>query len=313
MLGQQALGLLALERRLPPGVPAPVEPAPVALPPVGRGLVGRVAGARREVEEPGAVDVDVAQVLDVLDGPVHQVGGQVVAVVDAGRGLDVVAVVDQGGYVLVGLAAEEAVPALEALGQRPAIPSGGHVLLVLGGEVPLAHRVGGVAVGGEHGRGHGARVGDAGVVAGEAGGQVDDAAHAHPVVVAPGQHAGPGGGAQGGGVEVGVAQPAGGQAVEGGGVEVGAEAAQLGEAHVVEHDEQHVGRALGRRRLGRPPGLAVPVVATDAALELVGLHGVSPAALRGTRVIGLDRSLVVRCRSWSPPRRPTTDLTPASD
>ena len=76
------------------------------------------------------------------------------------------------------------------------------VQLVLGGEVPLADGVGGVAVGGEHRGQQAAAARDAGVVAGEPGGQVGDAAHAARVVVAPGQHAGPGRRAQRGGVEV---------------------------------------------------------------------------------------------------------------
>ena len=49
--------------------------------------------------------------------------------------------------------------------------------LVLRGEVPLAHRVGGVP-GGISISGSSPTAGDAGVVAREAGGQLDDAAHA---------------------------------------------------------------------------------------------------------------------------------------
>ena len=105
-----------------------------------------MAGAGGEVEEPRLVDVDVAEVLEALDGVVDQVGGEVVAVLDAAGRLDVVVVVDQRRDELVGLAREEAVPALEAAAERPAVAAGAEVLLVLGREVPLADRVGGVAV-----------------------------------------------------------------------------------------------------------------------------------------------------------------------
>ena len=113
------------------------------------------------------------------------------------------------------------------------------------------------------------------MVAGEPGGQLGDAAHAHGVVVAAGEQAGPGGRADGGGVEVGEAQTAGGQAVEGGRLDVGAEAPQLGEAHVVEHDEHDVGGPARSPSLGRPPRLRVEVVpAYDPAERTVPVvHG----------------------------------------
>src|SRR5690606_22336730 len=107
-------------------------------------------------------------------------------------------------------------------------------------EVPFAHGVGGVAVGGEHGGQQRARAGDAGVVAGEPARQLHDAAHAAAVVVPAGQHAGPGGAAEAGRVEVGVAEALGGQRVERRRLDVRAEAPQLGEPDVVEHDEQDV-------------------------------------------------------------------------
>ena len=51
--------------------------------------------------------------------------------------------------------------------------------------------------------------------------------------------------AQGGGVEVRVAQAAGGQPVDVGGVDVGPVATEVGEAGVVEHDDHDVGGAAG--------------------------------------------------------------------
>ncbi len=270
---EQPLGDLLGQRRLPPRVPAAIEPSPVPLEPLGRRVVRRVASAGGEVAEPGLVDVDVAQVLHVLDRPVHQVDGEVVPLLERARWLDEVVVVHERRHELVRLPGEEPVEPLEAPTQRPAVPPGPQVLLVLRRQVPLADGPRRVPVGYQHRRRHRARRRDAGVVAGEPGRQVDDATHADPVVVAPGEHARPGGGAQRRRVEVGVAQAVGRQPVERRRLDVGPEAAQLGVAHIVEHHDQHVRRTLGRARLRRPPGLGLPVVAPDGPLELADLHG----------------------------------------
>ena len=217
----------------------------------------------------------MAEVDGVLDRPVHDVLGEVVALLNRPRRVDLVAVVDQGGGVLVGLAVEEPVEAFEAASERPPLAGGTEVGLVLGGQVPLAHRVGRVPAGGEHLGQEADGSGDGCVVAGEPRGQLDDAAHPRVVVVAAGEHAGPGGRAQRGGVEVAVAEPVGGEAVDVGGGDVGAEAAELGEAHVVEQDHDHVRSPRGRPdRLGPVRG-GVPVVGGDGPGELVGLHGSS--------------------------------------
>ena len=63
-------------------------------------------------------------------------------------------------------------------------------------------------------------------------------------------------------MEVVVAEPAGGERVDGGRGDVGAEAAELPEAEVVEHDQHHVGgvgagvreRVVARHRLGEREG-----------------------------------------------------------
>ena len=67
------------------------------------------------------------------------------------------------------------------------------------------------------------------------------------VVVAPGQDAAARRRAQRRGVHVGVAQAVGGQAVEDGRLHQPAEARQLPVADVVQHEEEHVGRALRGR------------------------------------------------------------------
>ena len=60
------------------------------------------------------------------DGLVGQVLGEVVALLRRARRLDVVVVVDELGVVLVGLAAHEAVEALEAAAERPLVPRAAH-------------------------------------------------------------------------------------------------------------------------------------------------------------------------------------------
>ena len=79
-LGDDALGQLAGEGLVAPAVPPLGEVALVALDPLGRRVVRRMAGPGGEVEEEGQLVVDGAQVAQELDGPVGQVGAEVVPV-----------------------------------------------------------------------------------------------------------------------------------------------------------------------------------------------------------------------------------------
>ena len=74
-----------------------------------------------EVQEERLVGGDLFRVGDELVRLVDQIGGQVVALLRRLRRLDLMVVVDQIRVVLVGVAAEEAVEALEAAAQRPAV------------------------------------------------------------------------------------------------------------------------------------------------------------------------------------------------
>ena len=146
--------MLAGERGGSPGVPPLVERSPVPGAPVLGRLVGRVAGAHRQVQHEALVRLHVAEVGDELDRPVGQIGAEVVAGRGrAGRG-DPVVVVGEGRLELVGLAAEEAVEALEPAPERPRRTRRPEVEVLVGGEVPLADGVGRVPVGhgelGEH-------------------------------------------------------------------------------------------------------------------------------------------------------------------
>ena len=161
----------------------------------------------------------------------------------------------------------ESVPPVEAATEGPG-PATRHVGLLLGAQVPLAHGIGGVAVGPEDLGQEAVLTGRPAPVPGEPGGQVGDAAHAAAMVVPPREQTGAGRGAEGRRVEVGEPDAVGGQAVDDGGVDVGPVAAELGEPHVVEHDEQHIGRAVGRRGLRWPPRFRGAPVVTDRPAEL---------------------------------------------
>jgi hypothetical protein len=174
---------------------------------IRRGLVGGVAGPGAEVEEEGLVGVDGPQVAQELDGLVGQVGAQVVALLDRPGRPDRVVVVVEGGHELVGLPAVEAVPAVEAPGREATWPGAPPCWSRLGGEVPLPDGVGGVAMGAQDLREEAVLPGRLPPVAGEADGQVGHPPHPTAVVVATGEQAGPGGRAQGGGVEVGQSDP----------------------------------------------------------------------------------------------------------
>ena len=77
-------------------------------------------------------------VADHLERLVGQVLGEVIALLGAVRLVDELVVVDEVGIPLVGLAAEEAVEAIEALLQRPLLAGGARGDVLLGNVVVLA-------------------------------------------------------------------------------------------------------------------------------------------------------------------------------
>ena len=155
-------------------------------------------------------------------------------------------VVVQGRDELVGLAAVEAVPAVEAAPEGPRGPRVRHVGLAFRSEVPLPNGIGGVAGVPQHLGEETVLPGRPPPVAGISTRQVGHAAHAAAMVVSPGQQARPRRRAQRCRVEVGQSHPVGGDGIDEGGLDVGPVATELGEADVVEHDEDHIGRALWR-------------------------------------------------------------------
>ena len=111
--------LLAGEGLLAHRLVAHVEPALEPVDPLLGRVVRRVAGAGRVVEEERLVGRDGLGVLDELERLVGDVLGEVVALLGRLRRVHRVVVVDQVGIPLVGLGAQEPVPALEAAAARP--------------------------------------------------------------------------------------------------------------------------------------------------------------------------------------------------
>ena len=148
-----------------------------------------MARAGREVTEERLLVVDRAQVGEELDRAVGEIRAEVVAVFVGSRREHRVVVVIQRGRELVGLAAVEPVPAVEAAAERPARARRGHVHLVVGREVPLADGVARVAVRAQDLGEEAVLARDHAPVAGIAHGEIGDAPHAVAVVVAARQEA----------------------------------------------------------------------------------------------------------------------------
>ena len=284
--------LLAREDLLPVGVPAVVEGALVAVGPLLGHVVRGVRRAGAEVQVERLVGIDLLGVGDELDRLVGEVLGQVVALLGAPRRLDLVVVVDELGVPLARVAAEEPVVALEPAPQRPAVIRPGGGLLARRDQMPLADHVGAVAVRQQHLRQEAVLERDQPVVARIAGRHLGDARHPVAVVVAAGDHARPARRAQRRRVHVVVAQPIGGQAVQVRRRDRAAVAAELAETGVVEHDEQHVRRAL--RRPHRAPATPVstrqpsgrsrrgtrrPTGTRSAASRRSSAHGIGAASI----------------------------------
>ena len=219
------------------GIPAVVEHALVLIRPLLGHVMRRVRGAGAEMQVKRLVGCDLPGIGDELDGLVDQVLGQVVALLGRLGRLDLVVVVDQVRVVLVGIAAQEAVVALETASQGPAVVGTGGGFQLRWDQVVLADHVGVVALGQQHLREEAILERDIAVIAGVAGGEFRDAGHAIGVVVASGENAGTRGRAERSGVHVGIAQPTLGQAVQVGCLDGAAVAAELAVAGVIQHDK----------------------------------------------------------------------------
>ena len=240
--------LLALD------VPAMREHLVVALDDIDGRLMRRVAGAERDPGQPRQIGPVGGVIGDEADRLVDQIRGQVIAVgVGAGR-IDVGVVGDQFRRELVGLGIEEAVEAVEAAAQRPAVERPGGAAFGQRRDMPFADHVVAIAVRPQHLRQRARLARDLAAIAGIAAVEIGEAADADGMVVASGQQRCARGRAHRGGVEAGVAQAFGREPVDGRRPDRRAVAAEIGKADIVEQHDQDVGRAGRRFRRCRPPG-----------------------------------------------------------
>ena len=270
ILGDHAEPLLVLEDALAQLLVAVVEQVhrvDLVHPLLGR-VVRRVRGAGHVLDEDRLARVGLVHPVHPVDGVVGHRGDQVPGPGFAVEGIDLRGVAEQVRLPLVGVAADEAVEVLEAHAGRPLVERPD----LAGREgrrvVVLAEPRRGVAVVEQDAADGGLVLADDAVVAGEAGRLLGDHAEADRVVVAPGDQRGARRRAQRGGEHAVVAQALVRDAVHGRRRDHAAEGARHAEAGVVGHDQQDVGRLLGRHDARRPPGRRLQSVVLDHAAEL---------------------------------------------
>ena len=172
--------------------------------------------------------------------------------------------------VLACLAAEDAPEAIEAPRVRPAVERPGCTLDAIGGQMPLAEAGGRVAVALKRPDERSAVLRHARRVARERAGELADRPEADGVVVAACQQGGPGRRAERGHVEAVVRETLLGDPRHRGRRDGPAERRRVAEARVVDQHEQHVRRALRRRRrhVDRPIGDGRVERSPDRAAEV---------------------------------------------
>ena len=260
LVGEDPLALL---------VPAVVELALELLDPFLGRVVRRVRRAGRVVDEERLVRGDGVQAMHVVDRLVGHRGDEVPARV-AFVGGDQRRVLREVRLPLVRVAAEEAVEVLEAHADRPLVERPGLGVHPARDVVVLAEPGGAVAVVSQNCADRRGVLLDDRVVAREAGCSFGDDAEMDRVMVAAGDERGARRRAQRRRVEVRVPQPLAGELVHVRRRNRSAEGALGAVAGVVEQDEQHVGRALGRHRPRRPPGLRLGGGPVDQPAERRG-------------------------------------------
>ena len=232
----------------------------------------RVRAAGGVVDEERFLRIDLVEHFDVRDRVVGHGRGEVPFRI-ADVGIDRRGLAEQVRLPLAGVAADEAVEVIEAHADRPAVERPGLARLERRHVVVLAEPRGGVAVVLEDAADGRAVFADDAVVAGKARGYFGDHAETRRVVVAAGDQRRARRRAERGGMELRVAQPRLRDAIQGRRRDDAAERARRAEADVVGHDQQHVGRALGRHDGRRPVRLRLIGVVLDDAAELRGRRG----------------------------------------
>ena len=290
---------LALQPRLADGVPAGIEPALVLVEKRLRRLVRRVHGAEREIHEEGFRRRERYVVGQELHRVIDEVFVERIALLRRLRRRDMLVVAGQARPELVGQRLEEAVVFLEAASQRPVVEWTDGRKLVGRGEVPLADRVGGIALLPEHIGNRCGVVADQAALRRKAAVGIGDGRHADSVVVAPGKQGCSRWRAERGRMEIVVDQPARCERVDVRRLDLAAVAAEAAEAHVVEEHHEDIGAAVLRPELLRPPGLGVLPGATDMAFEILShsmLRGAHRHVAPARALYLLSRSFLAACR-----------------
>ena len=240
--------LLALD------VPAMGEHRIIALDDVHRRLVRCVAGAERDPGQPRDIGPVGGVIGDEADRLIDQVGRQVIAVrVGAGR-IDMRVVGNQFRRELIGLSVEEAIEAIKAAAERPAVEWPGGAAFGQRRNVPFADHVVAIAVRPQHFRQRPRLARDLAAISRVAAVEIGETADADRMMVAPGEQRRARRRAHRGGVEARIAQAFGGELVDGRRLDGRAIAAEIGESDIVEQHDENVRRALRRLCRLRPPG-----------------------------------------------------------
>ena len=195
---------------------------------------------------------DLLRIGDHRLGLADEIGRQVIALFRRLVGFGLAVVAHELRVILMRIAAKEAVVALEAATERPAVIRARRRRLLGGRQMPLAKGVGVVAVLQQDFREHPVLERNVAVAAGIAGRSFGDAGHAVRVMVAPGHETRARRRTQRRRVHVAVSEPIGRERVEIGGSDRAAVAAEVAEAGVIKDDEEHVRRALPRPVRRRP-------------------------------------------------------------
>ena len=189
VLGDDAKLFLPRECFFAIDVPALVELALVFVRPFLADVMRRMVRARREIKKERLVGGDLLQVGDEVDRLVGKIGGEVVALFRRLRRLDLMVVINEIGIILVRVAAEKAVIALEAAAQRPAVIGTGGADLLGRRQVPFADAIGRVTLLQKHLGQKAVLERYRAIAARKTGRPLGDAGHRIRVMVAPRQHA----------------------------------------------------------------------------------------------------------------------------
>ena len=234
--------LLALD------VPAMGEPRVIALDDVHRRLMRRVAGAERHPGQPRDIGPVGGVIGDEADRLVNQIRREVIAIrVGPGR-IDMGVVGNQLRRELIGLGIEEAIEAIKAAAERPAVERPGGAAFGQRRDVPFADHVVAIAVRPQHFRQRARLARDLAAISRVAAVEIGEAADADRMMVAPGKQRRARRRTHRGGVEARIAQAFGGEPVDGRRLDRRAVAAEIGKADIVEQHDEDVRRALRRLR-----------------------------------------------------------------